>query len=208
VGRTVDVSPLKTVRIATSPASPFVHASNSQHYTESERGSLVCHPLNAGAGRLRGRRRSGQASVIDGDTLEIHGTRIRLWGIDAPESSQLCRGEGGLQYRCGAKAANDLDAFIAGRPVNCIPISLDQYGRTVATCSIGDVDLGEWLVRNGLAIDWPQYSRGRYDAVQREAEHAGRGMWAGSYVEPWFFRVCIRQGGKPGDCSDDANAHP
>jgi endonuclease YncB( thermonuclease family) len=46
----------------------------------------------------------GQASVIDGDTLEIHGTYIRLWGIDAPESSQLCRGENSLHYRCGAKA--------------------------------------------------------------------------------------------------------
>jgi endonuclease YncB( thermonuclease family) len=33
----------------------------------------------------------GQASIVDGDTLEIHGTRIRLWGIDAPESSQLYR---------------------------------------------------------------------------------------------------------------------
>jgi hypothetical protein len=77
----------------------------------------------------------GQASVIDGDTLEMHGTRIRLWGIDAPESSQLCRGEDSLQYQCGAKAANDLDAFIAGRPVNCLPITLDQYRRTEASCS-------------------------------------------------------------------------
>lgn len=151
---------------------------------------------------------TGQASIIDGDTLEIHGTRIRLWGVDAPESDQLCRGEDSLQYRCGAKAANDLDAIIAKRPVSCIPISLDQYGRTVATCSVGGVDLGEWLVRNGLALDWPQYSQGRYDAVQREAEHAGRGIWEGSYVEPWLFRVCIRRGGKPDDCSDDANAHP
>jgi endonuclease YncB( thermonuclease family) len=56
---------------------------------------------------------AGRASVIDGDTLDIHGTRIRPWGIDAPESSQLCRGDDSLQYRCGAKAANDLDAFIA-----------------------------------------------------------------------------------------------
>ena len=45
---------------------------------------------------------AGQASVIDGDTLEIHGTRIRLWGVDAPESSQLCRGEESLQHQCGA----------------------------------------------------------------------------------------------------------
>ena len=151
---------------------------------------------------------TGQASIIDGDTLEIHGTRIRLWGIDAPESSQLCRGEDSLQYRCGAKAANELDTFIAKRPVSCIPISLDQYGRTVASCSVGGVDLGEWLVRNGLALDWPQFSRGKYDGIQREAEHAGRGMWAGSYVEPWRYRACIRASGSPANCSDDANAHP
>jgi endonuclease YncB( thermonuclease family) len=110
---------------------------------------------------------AGQASIIDGDTIEIHGTRIRLWGVDAPESSQLCRGEDSLQYRCGAKAANELDAFIARRLVDCSPISLDQYRRTVAVCSIDGVDLGDWLVRNGLALDWPQYSKGKYDEAQR-----------------------------------------
>jgi endonuclease YncB( thermonuclease family) len=66
----------------------------------------------------------GQASIIDGDTLEIHGTRIRLWGIDAPESNQLCRNDESLQYRCGAKTANELDAFIAQRQVDCSPVSL------------------------------------------------------------------------------------
>jgi endonuclease YncB( thermonuclease family) len=150
----------------------------------------------------------GQASVIDGDTLEIHGTRIRLWGVDAPESSQLCRGADSNLYRCGASAANDLDTFIARRPVKCTPISEDQYGRSVATCSVGGTDLGEWLVRNGLALDWPQYSKGRYAAAQRDADRSGRGMWAGSYVEPWLFRACIRAGGTPTNCSDDANAHP
>lgn len=94
---------------------------------------------------------TGRASIIDGDTLEIHGARIRLWGVDAPESSQLCRGEDSLLYRCGAKAANDLAAFIGGRPVNCLPITADRYERTVATCSVAGADLGEWLVSNGLA---------------------------------------------------------
>jgi endonuclease YncB( thermonuclease family) len=148
---------------------------------------------------------SGQTTVIDGDTLEIHGTRIRLWGIDAPESSQLCRGEDSLQYRCGAKAANDLDAFIAARPVNCVPVSLDRYGRTVASCSVDGVDLAQWLVSNGLALDWPQYSKGKYAKAQHAAEHAGTGIWAGSYVEPWLYRACIKRGGRLGDCSDDAN---
>jgi endonuclease YncB( thermonuclease family) len=150
----------------------------------------------------------GQASVVDGDTLEIHGTRIRLWGIDAPESSQLCRGDDSSPYHCGAEAANDLDAFIASRPVSCLPISLDRYGRTVATCAVGGAELGDWLVRNGLALDWPEYSKRKYDAAQRDAEQAGRGIWKGSYVEPWLYRVCIRANGTPAACSDDAGAHP
>ena len=133
---------------------------------------------------------TGQASVIDGNTIEIHGTRIRLWGIDAPETTQLCRGEDSLQYQCGAKAANDLDAFIARRPVSCTPISVDQYGRTVATCTVEATDVGEWLVSNGLALDWPNYSKGMYDKIQRDAERAGRGMWSGSYVQPWQYRTC------------------
>jgi endonuclease YncB( thermonuclease family) len=96
---------------------------------------------------------TGQASIIDGDTVEIHGTRIRLWGVDAPESNQLCRGDDSIQYRCGAKAANDLDSFLNKRPIDCAPVTLDQYRRTVAVCSVDGVDLADWLVRNGLALD-------------------------------------------------------
>jgi hypothetical protein len=40
------------------------------------------------------------------------------------------------------------------------------------------------------------------------AEQAGRGLWRGSYVEPWLYRVCIRANGTPAACSDDASAHP
>lgn len=150
----------------------------------------------------------GQASVIDGDTIEIHGTRIRLSGIDAPESDQLCRGDDSVQYRCGAKAANKLDDFIAGRPVNCGAVGTDQYRRTVAVCSIDGVDIASWLVRAGLAFDWPKYSKGKYTADQKDAERAGRGIWSGSYVVPWAYRACRRNGGRPSDCSDDASARP
>jgi endonuclease YncB( thermonuclease family) len=150
----------------------------------------------------------GQASVIDGDTIEIHGTRVRLWGIDAPESTQLCRDDDSNLYQCGQRAANELDAYIARRPVSCLPLNLDRYGRTVARCDVDGVDLAAWEVKNGLALDWPLYSRGRYDTDQRAAENAGLGMWRGSYVEPWLYRACTRAGGKPVACSDDANAHP
>nr|WP_084810567.1 thermonuclease family protein [Bradyrhizobium sp. NAS80.1] len=148
---------------------------------------------------------AGQTSVIDGDTLEIHGARIRLWGIDAPESSQLCRGDDSLAYRCGAVAANKLDAFIARRPVRCVPKDIDRYGRTVATCAVGGIDLGDWLVTNGLALDWPRYSKGRYTTAEREAQKSARGIWAGSFVEPWRYRPCILAGGHPVQCSDDAD---
>jgi endonuclease YncB( thermonuclease family) len=150
----------------------------------------------------------GKASVIDGDTLEIDATRIRLWGVDAPENDQLCRADDGIQYRCGARSATELANFIAGRPISCVPVSLDQIGQTFAVCSVDGIDLGDWLVRNGLALDWPQYSKGKYDRAQRDADHAGRGIWQGSYIAPWLFRACIREGGKPENCSDDANSHP
>lgn len=98
---------------------------------------------------------TGQATVVDGDTLEIHGSRIRLWGIDAPEPDQLLRGADSLPYRCGAEAANRLDEFIARRPVRCTPRGADQFGRTVASCAVSETDLAGWLVAQGLALDWP-----------------------------------------------------
>jgi endonuclease YncB( thermonuclease family) len=66
----------------------------------------------------------------------------------------------------------------------------------VATCSFGGIDLREWLVRKGMALDWPQYSRGRYEGAQRDAERWQPRLWKGSYVEPWRYRACIRANGR------------
>ncbi len=91
---------------------------------------------------------AGQATVIDGDTIEIHGTRIRLHGIDAPESGQLCT-IGGKRWRCGKDAANVLADLIDRRPVTCRERDRDRYGRVVAVCRVQGEDLGAWLVGNG-----------------------------------------------------------
>jgi len=133
------------------------------------------------------------ASVIDGDTLEIHGTRIRLWGIDAPESSQLCRGDDSLQFRCGAKAANDLDTFIgdAGRLLACEPGSIQAHS---AVCSYG-VDLRSGC-KQWARVDWPMYSRANTIRLSVTLSMPAS-IWAGSYVAPWLYRACIGQGGKP-----------
>jgi endonuclease YncB( thermonuclease family) len=60
----------------------------------------------------------------------------------------------------------------------------------VSICTVGATDIADWLVRNGFAIDWPQYSKGGYAAAQGEAKREQRGMWAGSFKEPWRYRTC------------------
>ena len=145
----------------------------------------------------------GQASVIDGDTLEIHSTRIRIFGIDAPESDQLCRNEQSSHYRCGQKASNALLDLTNRRPVRCIEVDRDRYQRTVAVCTVSGTDIADWLVRNGLTLDWPRYSKGRYADAQAEAKREERGIWSGSFKEPWNYRACRRSGERVESCSED-----
>jgi len=87
--------------------------------------------------------------VIDGDTLEIRGERIRLFGIDAPESGQTCLDAKGRSYRCGQKAALVLDARIGEGVVTCERKGMDRYGRVVALCRVFGEDLGAWMVGLG-----------------------------------------------------------
>lgn len=84
-------------------------------------------------------------------------------------------------------------------------MDVDRYKRTVAVCSVGGVDLGEWIVRAGLAFDWPRYSKGKYAGAQKEAARAQRGAWAGSFLMPQDYRACRWGGGRPSQCSDDAS---
>jgi len=145
---------------------------------------------------------SGRASIVDGDTLDVHGERIRLWGIDAPESTQLCRGRDRKPYRCGALAANTLDAFTRGKTVRCMALDGDRYGRIVARCAAAGADLGQFMISRGLAVEEPQYSHGAYAGDQFAARRAGRGVWSGRFVAPPLYRSCMHEGGTPAACSD------
>ena len=146
----------------------------------------------------------GRGSIVDGDTLDLHDQRIRLWGIDAPESAQLCRGRDRKPYCCGALAANTLDAFTRGKTIRCMPVDGDRYGRVVARCAAGGVDLGQFMVSRGLALEEPQYSHGHYAADQVAARRAGRGVWSGRFVEPSLYRSCMHAAGTRSVCSEGA----
>jgi endonuclease YncB( thermonuclease family) len=138
--------------------------------------------------RTPGEPVTGSARVIDGDSLEIGGVSLRLFGIDAPERDQDCRDAQRKTYSCGRAALRALAAIIAGRDVTCNPVDVDQYKRDVAVCTVGDVDLGDAMVRGGHALDYTRHSRGRYADAEREARDARRGVWAGSFERPTTWR--------------------
>ena len=129
---------------------------------------------------------TGQATVIDGDTIEIHGQRIRLDGIDAPETRQLCRDAAGKDYRCGQRAALAIADWIGRRVVACEPTGR-SWGRIVAICRAGGEDLGLWIAGNGWGLPDPRYSQ-RYQPAVDRARAAGVGIWAGVFIEPWRWR--------------------
>ncbi|RJF90127.1 thermonuclease family protein [Oleomonas cavernae] len=133
----------------------------------------------------------GRASVVDGDTIEIHGERIRMFGIDAPESGQLCQDAKGSDYRCSQQAANHLDGLIGWSTVSCEGSERDRYGRLIATCTARGQDLSEKMVRDGWAMAFTRYSS-RYVGAEAAAKAAGNGIWTGSFTPPWEWREAHR----------------
>lgn len=138
---------------------------------------------------------AGRASVTDGDTIEIGETKIRLHGIDAPESAQICQDGDGKDYRCGQVAALALADRIGAAPVSCEPRETDRYGRIVAVCRKGSEDLNAWMAAQGHAIAFRRYSE---DYVQAEttAKALKRGIWAGTFQEPSDWRKARRAAGE------------
>ena len=132
----------------------------------------------------------GQPRVIDGDTLEIAGQRIRLHGIDAPESKQLCR-RNGERWRCGKDATSALKAFLGSRPVSCEELDRDRYRRIVAKCTVGRIDIGRWMVSEGWAMAYRRYSTD-YVSNEAKARTARRGIWRGDFMPPWDWRKIVR----------------
>lgn len=133
-----------------------------------------------------GRDLVGSARVIDGDTLAIKGKRVRLHGIDAPESDQTCL-DGGQRWPCGRRSTQALYDQVAGDSVRCVGDQEDRYERLIAVCYANSTNLNAWMVEQGWAVAYRRYSTEFVDEEQR-AESAGAGVWRGRFVKPWEWR--------------------
>jgi endonuclease YncB( thermonuclease family) len=168
----------------------------SRRAPQSKTELLVCFIVVAGALGYYGYKRwntppepamVGKAWVIDGDTINMSGTHIRLQGIDAPESDQPCTDAKGKTWPCGRAAANELRAHIRGEELTCHRKAIDKYQRVVAVCTLPDgSDVNAWMVREGWAVAYGFADT--YESEEAEARAANRGIWAGTFVAPSQWR--------------------
>lgn len=129
---------------------------------------------------------SGTARSIDGDSLYVGAKEVRLFGIDAPEFTQTCTRDGHA-WSCGAVSAGQLSKLVSGKQVRCEAVDVDEHGRTVARCSVGNIDINRTLVALGYAIAYRHYSTD-YVSAEQSAKANKRGLWAGTFEMPSQYR--------------------
>ena len=125
--------------------------------------------------------------ITDGDTIKFNNKKIRLHGIDTPEIKQLCKNKNGEDYKCGVKAKLALINLISSHQVKCSVHGKDRYKRLIATCFVKNININEWLVKEGWALAYRRYSK---DYVDEEvfAKNNNLGIWRGDFLEPWKWR--------------------
>lgn len=135
---------------------------------------------------------SGIGKAADGDTLTLGADRIRLFGIDAPELQQTCE-RGGQRWACGEEAKARLAGLISERAIACSTTGTDDFGRLLARCTAGGVDLNRHMVSTGSAVAFRRYSMD-YVPAEEDARQARRGIWAGTFQMPSEYRQAARGG--------------
>lgn len=129
----------------------------------------------------------GEGRAIDGDSLMVGTTEVRLFGIDAPELHQSCtRNE--APWSCGSAAADQLSNMVLNKQIECSTMGKDVHGRTLASCRVGSLDLNRYMVATGFAVAYRRYSS-NYVSAEESAHASKRGIWAGEFVLPSAFRA-------------------
>ena len=128
----------------------------------------------------------GAARAVDGDTLEVSGKRVRLFGIDAPESDQNCKKDD-VSWACGQVATQQLAALVEGQQIECRGNGVDQYGRLLAVCTAGPEQLNQVMVEQGWAVAYRQYSDD-YIGAELRAKSNHLGIWSSTFMRPSEYR--------------------
>ena len=130
---------------------------------------------------------TGKPRVVDGDTIHIGDTKIRLHGIDAPEIKQTCRTSKGKEQMCGVLAKQALERLVKGQDVTCKGDTRDRYKRLIAVCYVGQLNINEQMVADGWALAYRRYSTD-YVRAETLAKSRREGMWRTEFVPPWKWR--------------------
>ncbi len=120
---------------------------------------------------------ASHVAVIDGDTLRLHESIIRLQGVEAPPRGKSCQRIDGATFDCGAAAVAALADLVRDRTVTCHLAGRDSAGFTQGMCEAGETDLNRRLVAQGWAR-----ARADVPAFSDEEQHARseqRGLWRG-----------------------------
>ena len=138
---------------------------------------------------------SGNAQIIDGDTIKINSKKIRLHGIDAPELKQMCKKPYltiifftfTKDYPCGKISTQKLQKKINNKVITCKILDIDRYKRLIGECYKRNLNLNSWLVSNGYAVAYRKYSK-KYISNEINAKNEKKGLWQGKFEMPWDFR--------------------
>lgn len=141
---------------------------------------------------------SGPVRVVDGDTIDVGGTRVRLHGIDAPEADQTCTTEQGQVWACGAWVTDQVTTLFSGRQAHCEAVTTDRYNRIVARCTVKGEDIGHTLVSEGLAFAYRKYAQD-YVFAEKSAAVRDVGLHASRVQNPSQFRKTRAVGRAPQD---------
>ena len=128
--------------------------------------------------------------IVDGDTIFFKNKKIRLFGIDAPETNQYCFDKKKIKYSCGLNSTKELIKFIklnSNKSIKCTDHDIDQYGRYISECWVGKISINSWLVENGYALAYLKYSN-KFFLDEKKAKEKGLGVWQGRFIYPWEWR--------------------
>lgn len=131
--------------------------------------------------------KASETRVIDGDTLEVGSTKVRLFGIDAPEYGQKCSKRKSGVWPCGKEATQFLVELIGDQQVTCVSKGIDNYDRQIGVCSVGDLEINASMVSSGMAWAFVKYSTA-YVSLEKDARKTGLGVWQAETETPWKYR--------------------